>query len=185
MFLVLSALPVYGQPATNMPPTLAPAYDRIPPTFWEQHGTVMFVGSFIFVALAALILWKLIQPKPSVILPPELVAREALAKLQGQPEDGKLLSEVSQILRRYFSTAFRLPATEMTTAEFCAELSTHEKIGAELAQMIASFLRVCDKDKFSPQIVAPPMNTIDRARELISYSEARRIQPATANPPPR
>ncbi|HEY5041925.1 MAG TPA: hypothetical protein VIK53_07970 [Verrucomicrobiae bacterium] len=93
------------------------------------------------------------------------------------------MSEASQILRRYFSATFRLPATEMTTAEFCAALTNDEKIGAELAQMISTFLRVCDQDKFSPKIIAPPMNAVDRARELISRSEARHNQLAAANPP--
>ena len=159
---------------TNALPTLAPAYGQIPPTFWEQHGAIILIGSLALLAVVSLIIWMLLRPKPPVIVPPGLLARLALTKLQGQPEDGKLLSEVSQILRRYFSATFGLPATEMTTAEFCAALTAHEKIGAELAPIISSLLRVCDKDKFSQKIIAPPINAVDRARELIVLAEDRR-----------
>ncbi len=61
-------------------------------------------------------------------MPPEMVAREALAKLRCQTEDGKVLSEVSQILRRYFSTAFQFPPGELTTAEFSVALACNDKI---------------------------------------------------------
>ena len=173
---------IFGQ-TTNTPPALVPAYGEIPPTFWEQHQTPIIIGSFAVIAFAFLFLKVMLRPETNLILPPEAVARQTLAKLQGQPEDGKLLSEVSQILRGYFSAVFELPATEMTTAEFCAAITAHEKIGAELAQTVSSFLRVCDKDKFAQKIIAPPINAIDRARDLISRSEARRAQLVTANPP--
>ena len=74
---------------------------------------ILVVGMAV-IALAVLILWKIFRPKPPVILPPEVLAREALTKLLRQPEDGKLLSEVSQILRRYVIAAFELPAAELT-----------------------------------------------------------------------
>ncbi len=135
---------------TNDPPPLAPAYGEIPPTFWELHGTAILTGSVTLIALAALILWKLLQPKPLVIMPPEIVAREALVQLQHRPEDAKALSEISQILRRYVAAAFEWPSGEMTTTEFCITLASSGTIGAELAQRISSFLRECDERKFAP-----------------------------------
>lgn len=168
---------------TTTLPALAPAYGELPPNFWEQHQTVIIIASFAFLAFVFLLVKTMLRPESQKILPPETVARQALAKLQGKPEDGNMLSEVSQILRSYVVAAFALPPGEMTTAEFCAALATHEKIGAELAQMISSFLHVCDQDKFAPKIIAPPINAVDRARELISRSETRRTQLATANPP--
>ncbi len=170
---------------TNDLPKLIPAYGELPSSFWEQHQTAVIIAGFAFLAFLFLFVKTMLRPESPKNLPPETVARQALAKLQGQPEDGILLSEVSQILRRYFSTAFGIPATEMTTTEFCDALASDEKIGAELAQMISSFLRVCDQDKFSPKILAPPMNAVDRARELISRSETRCAQLATTNPSQR
>jgi hypothetical protein len=171
-FLLSSA--VVKAADTNALPALAPAYGEMPPTFWEQHGTLVIIGGFAFIILAMLVLWKLFQPKPAVILPPEILAREALAKLTGRPEDGKLLSDVSQILRRYVIAAFNFPAAELTTAEFCAALAGNEKIGAELTQSISSFLRECDERKFSTSPATAPLNAAACALELIASAEKLR-----------
>lgn len=166
---------LYAQGSTNAFPALAPPYREIPPTFWEQQGTTILVGGVALIALAVLILWKLFQSKPAVNLPPEIVAREALAKLLHRPEVGKYLSEVSQILRRYVIAAFGLPTAELTTTEFCAALVGSEKIGAALAQAISTFLRECDELKFSPVSSTAPFNAATRALELISLAEKRRL----------
>jgi hypothetical protein len=158
-------------------PALAPAYGELPPTLWERYQSVIIVTGLALLAMAFLILWMVLRPKTQVGLPPEAVARRALAKLSGQPEDGKLLSDVSQILRRYVCAAFELPDNEMTTAEFTARLAANEKIGAELAQMISDFLGICDKDKFSPKTSAPPLNAVARALALLSFAEKRQSAP--------
>ena len=165
---------LFGQASTNLPPTLSPAYPEIPPPFWEQIGTTVLVAGITLIALAVLILWKLFQLKPEVILPPEIVAREALAKLPRQPGDGKHLSEVSQILRRYAIAAFELPPGEFTTAEFSAALAASEKIGAELAQTISNFLHECDERKFSPSNPDMPVNAANRALQIINLGEQQR-----------
>ena len=159
---------------TNPLPPLAPAYPEMSPTFWEQQGAAILVGGFILLALAAFILWQLLTPRPQPIPPPETIAREALAKLQRQPEDGKMLSAVSQILRRFFGTVFGFPGGEMTTAEFCAAIAGNEKIGAELAQTISNFLRECDERKFSAAKPAEPLNAVARALALVVLVEKRR-----------
>lgn len=183
MFLLLAfaALPLCAQTGTGAPPALAPAYGEIPPTFWEQHGTAVLVAGSVFVLLAALMLWKALQPKPATIIPPEMVARKALTPLLHQPEDGMLLSSVSQILRRYLVATFELPSIESTTSEFCAALNSHEKVGAELAQHISSFLRACDVQKFSPANPVTSLDATRRALEFISSAEKRRALP-TATP---
>ena len=150
LLLFLFVWPLSAQTSTNALPQLAPAYGEIPPAFWELHGTAILAGSGALVALAAVVLWKLLQPGPKIVLPPAIVAREALLQLQRRPEDGKALSEMSQILRRYVTAAFELPAAELTTREFCAALAASDKIGEELAQTISSFLRECDARKFTP-----------------------------------
>ena len=157
-----------------MPPTLSPAYPEIPPPFWEQAGTTVLVAGITLITLAFLILWKLFQPKPAVVQPPEIVAREALAKLPRQPEDGKHLSEVSQILRRYVIGAFELPPGEFTTAEFSAALAGNGKIGVELEQTISNFLRECDERKFSPTNPDMPVNAVNRALQIMNLAEQQR-----------
>lgn len=171
------ALPLYAQTDTNALPNLAPAYGELRPTFWEQHQTVIIIAGFALLAIVLLSLQVMLRPKTVLVLPPEAIARRALKKMSGRPEDGKMLSEISQILRHYLGAAFELPAAEMNTAEFSAILSTNEKIGMAFAQTVSDFLRVCDKDKFSPKTVAPPLNAVNRALELIEMAEKRRDRP--------
>ena len=126
---------------TSTLPTLAPAYGEIPPTFLEQHETAIIIGGFAFLAFALLFLKVILRPESKAVLPSEVLAREALSKLLRQSEDGKLLSEVSQILRRYVVAGFDFPDAELTTTEFCAALAGSGKIGDELARSISNFLR--------------------------------------------
>ena len=156
---------------TNALSALIPAYGEILPTFWEQNGTVVIIDVIVFLAVAAAVVWEIFRPKHAPVLPPEKIAREALTRLQAQPEDGKLLSAVSQVLRRYVGAVFGFPGGEMTTAEFYAAISRHEKIGTELSGAIASFLRECDVRKFSPANSATPVNAVQRALELVDQTQ--------------
>jgi hypothetical protein len=158
---------------TNELPALIPAYGELPPTFWEQHQAAIIVAGFAVLAFAFYFLKVMLRPESPLILPPEAMARQALANLQDQPEDGKTLTSVSQILRRYVVAAFALPPAETTTAEFCAVIEANERIGSELAQSLSSFLRECDVRKFSPANNAAPLNAVNRARVLVSRSEAQ------------
>jgi hypothetical protein len=174
LLLVFFSWSVSAQSFTNALPALAPAYGELPPTFWEQHQSAILVAGFALLAFAFFILKVTLRPASPVIPPPEVVARQALAKLQRQPEDGNVLSEISQCLRRYVVTALELPIGELTTAEFSAAIAGSEKIGAELAQTIAGFLRECDARKFSPANSATPLNAATRALELVEQAEKRR-----------
>jgi hypothetical protein len=170
LFLFLSQSSLSAQ-TTSALPRLAPAYPEMPPTFWEQHQSTIIVAGFAVLAFAFFFLKVMLRPESPVILPPEVAARQALAKLQSQPEGGKILSEISQVLRRYIAAAFPFSSGELTTAEFSAALAGNEKIGAELAQTIATFLRECDERKFSPVNPSAPLNAATRALEIISLAE--------------
>jgi hypothetical protein len=159
--------------ATNALPKLVPPYGSMPPTFWEQHGTVVLAGSFVFLALAAGVVWRILKPKPQPVLPPVTVAREVLAKCRARPEDKKVLSEVSQAFRRYLGAVLELPAGEPTTAEICGELERSAKLTPELTGDISNFLRACDERKFSPADISAPLNAADRALEFIVAIELR------------
>ncbi len=124
-------------------------------------------------AVAAALVWFLTRPKPPVILPPAVQARQALEALRQLAEDGALLSRVSQILRRYFAAAFGLPPGELTTAEFCRALAGLEPVGSELAGEVSDFLRQCDQRKFAPAAPAPPLGAVAQALKLIDLAEAR------------
>lgn len=161
----------FAKPETNALPALSPPYGQMPPTFWEQHGTAIFAGSLIFLALAAAVVWQILKPRPQPVVPPGIAARKALAKCLGRPEDGIVLSEVSQTLRRYVGAVFEFSPGELTTAEFCRELERSEKIAPQLTRAISDFLRACDERKFSPAVSSAPLNAADRALQFLALTE--------------
>ena len=167
----LSALGVFGQSGTNALPTLSPPYGQIPPTFWEQHGTAVLAGGIILLTLAAAVVWRILNPGPQPVLPPAIVARKALEKCCARPEDGSVLSEVSQTLRHYVGAVLEFPVGEFTTAEFCLELQRSERIAPQLTGAISNFLRTCDERKFSPAASSAPLNAAARALEFLGLIE--------------
>jgi hypothetical protein len=165
--LLLFAVSVCAQNSNNALPPLAPVYPEIRPAFWEQHGMAALMGLVIFCALAAVVLWAVFRPSPARVLPLAKIARDALLRLQSQPEDGQLLSQVSQVLRSYVGAVSGFPGAEMTTTEFCANLSQNRRIEPELSGAIATFLRECDVRKFARIGSAAPVNAASQALELV------------------
>ena len=156
-------------------PPLRPPHAEIPPTFWEQHSVLVILLAALLLVLVCAAAWFVTRPKPLAIVPPKVQARQALEPLRQQPEDGALLSRVSQILRHYVAAAFNLPPGELTTAEFCRAVTGHTQIGPDLSAALSEFLRLCDQDKFSPPASVPPLSAVDRALKLIDRSQARRL----------
>jgi hypothetical protein len=152
---------------------LRPPRGEIPATFWERYHIWIIAGALVFLALVGIIIWVVTRPKPPIIVPPEVRAKQALDPLLTKPEDGLLLSKVSQILRRYIAEAFALPPGELTTTEFCGLVAKHEGIGPELAGSISEFLRRCDERKFTPSPPAAPMNAVVAAVKLVDTAQVR------------
>lgn len=177
-FSLLVAQPSFAA-ATNTPtngeiPALRPPRPEMAPTYWEQHGVVIVVCVVLFLAVVGVAIWFLTRPKPPIVVPPEALARKALEPLAQRPEDGALLSQVSQILRHYVSAAFDLPPIELTTTEFCRAIAGHEQVGPELSAALSEFLVRCDQRKFSPPAPAPPLSVVTHALKLIDQAQARR-----------
>lgn len=173
---VLARLPVFS--ATNIPagddlPKLRPPREELPPAFWEQYQLPVILGGIGFLVVVGAIIWFVTRPKPPVIVPAEIRAKQALDLLLTRPEDGLVLSQVSQILRRYMAEAFALPPGELTTGEFCRVASSHEEIGPELASAVSEFLRRCDERKFTASPPAAPMAAVANALKLIGAAQAR------------
>ena len=91
-------------------PALRPPHAELAPTYWEQHGTAVVLCGVLFLILVGAAIWFLTRPKPPVVVPPEVLARKALEPLGQRPEDGALLSQVSQILRHYVSCGLQSAA---------------------------------------------------------------------------
>lgn len=160
--------------ASEAIPPLRPPRAELPPPFWEQHGGWVAAGAAFLVVLALAALWLLLRRRAPVEPAAALVARQSLAPLRALPEDGLLLSRVSQILRRYVGAAFDLPAGELTTTEFCRALGTREEAGPEISNRLEGFLRDCDLRKFAPSAPLPPLGAVDQAAELIDRVETLR-----------
>lgn len=181
LLVAIACLPTLVQGSeTNEVLKLAPPYGELPPTFWEQQGGRAILTAVIVLIVFILTLWLVLRPRPVPPVPLEVRTRRALEALQGRSEDGVLLSEISQILRRYVATAFGLPNDECTTAEFSRRISTNEALGAELAVAIVKFLETCDVRKFAPTTPVAPMNAVAQARELFERAEVRRQQAAAS-----
>ena len=177
LWLLTSALPLLAAApisSDDIPP-LRPPHAELAPTFWEHYGVWVVIIGVLLLALVCGLAWLLTRPKPPVVVPPEVQARQALEPLRQQPEDGALLSRVSQILRHYVTAAFDLPPGELTTAEFCAMIATHSSIGPELSVALSEFLHECDQRKFSQSSPAAPFGATAQALTLIDQAQTRRL----------
>jgi hypothetical protein len=163
-------------PKTNTAPKLLPPYGELPPGFWEQHTASVVAGATVAALLIGCGLWLALRPRPKPQIPPAVQARTALNGLLNRPEDGALLSQVSQILRRYVLAAFGLPPAETTTTEFCQLIRGNDRIGAELATTLETYLRRCDEQKFAPAPAGSPLNGAAGALELVAQGETRLAQ---------
>ena len=168
-------------PAPDAIPPLRPPRGEIAPTFWEQNGLWVIILGVLLLGLVCAAVWWLRRPRPAVIVPPEAQARQALEPLRNQPEDGAVLSRISQILRRYVGAAFALPPGEMTTGDFCRAIAGHERIGVELSATLGDFLRRCDERKFGPPATMPALGAAAQALKLIELAEVRRAQLSQAD----
>jgi hypothetical protein len=175
--------------ATNgpdqIPPLRAPR-GELPPGFWEEHGLLVVIGSVLALTLLGVVAWFFTRPKPVVPPAPETVARQALEPLSHQPEDGAVLSRVSQVLRQYLVAVFGLPPEEMTCTEFCRALRGHEAVGPELSAAIAEFLVRNDERKFAPAPPPPAMSAVEQALRFVEAAQRRlvRLRLAASRVPP-
>ncbi len=161
--------------AADMPPlsSLKPPRAEILPTVWEQYGPWIRVAAVLLLAAVVFAVWLTTRPKPATPVPFAVHAREELERLRQEPENGAVLSKSSQILTRYITAAFSLPAEEATTSEFCRRLLECERIGPELANQISDFLRECDLRKFAPSPPASALGAATVSLKRIERAESR------------
>jgi hypothetical protein len=170
-----SALAATNLISTNEIPPLRPPRSELAPTYWEQHGAWPFVLGGVGLLVVGALIWLLLRPRPSASVPPVIAAHKALEPLANQPENGIILSRISQVVRRYFSAAFALSPGELTTAEFSRELEERQNVGAALSTAVNAFLRECDRRKFGPNPPPTPLGAAGLAARLIDQAEERRM----------
>jgi len=109
----------------------------------------IIIGGTALLVAGVFLVWRLTSPKPPVLVPIEVQTRGTLLALRDKPENGALLSQISQALRTIRRRRFALPPGELTTTEFCQTLGGNERVGPELSSALGQFLRRCDEQKFS------------------------------------
>jgi hypothetical protein len=173
---------VWAQPVEQL--KLRPPLGPLPPSFWELHRAQFIGGGIAIFLLVCLGILCLLRPKRAVKLPPAIIARRGLEKLMRQPEDGKVLSEASRILKIFILAEFNLPPEELTTQEFGAALKKIAPLNPAIAEQTSGFLRRCDAAKFAP---ATPVNSgrmVPEALELLEKIIAQRLAIEPREKPP-
>jgi hypothetical protein len=122
-------------------------YSLIPP--W-----LVFVIAFVALSLLGLIVWLFLKRrKPPV--PPKLPREIALEELEQVSSEIERISpyqfsiRVSDILRKYVTQQYGLPATRQTSIEFLSALAKTPSFSTEEKSLLEDFLNRCDLIKFA------------------------------------
>ena len=137
------------------PAFLAASRDIAPPVDYSIIPPwLVFVGTFIVLALAGLAVWAFFRRRPAPV-PPKLPrdrALEDLDFLDGQIDLIKPYQfsiRVSDVLRRFVSEQFALPVTRQTSVEFLNAIAKSSPFSAGETQLLEDFLSRCDLIKFA------------------------------------
>lgn len=142
-----------NEPRRNPGVTLRPNQSLVnvpwPPWVWLLIG----LGVLLLLIGVMLLLRYLGRHRGVDVHPfPRTVAFQALNDLslrmsRLKPYDFSIA--VSDILRAYISKQFRMRATQQTSPEFLASISSHSRFTAEDKSLLARFLERCDMIKFA------------------------------------
>jgi Domain of unknown function (DUF4381) len=122
-------------------------YSLIPP--W-----LVFVIAFVVLSLLGLIVWWFIQRRKPELPPkaPREIALEELEKIRAEIEimrPYQFSIRVSDILRRYVSQQYGLPATRQTSIEFLSAAAKAPSFSVDDKSLLEDFLNRCDLIKFA------------------------------------
>jgi hypothetical protein len=122
-------------------------YSLIPP--W-----LIFVIAFVTLSALGLVVW-LVAKRRRPPLPPKLpreIALEELERISGEIETMtpyQFSIRVSDILRKYVTQQYGLPATRQTSIEFLTALAKASPFSPEEKSLLEDFLNRCDLIKFA------------------------------------
>jgi len=114
-----------------------------------------WLTAFLLVAVLSILAWKrfgprMFAPKPVVIVPPHVRAKQKLREALALIHDPRLFCiAVSDALRVYLEERFDFRAPERTTEEFMLDLQKTKRLSAEQKESLAEFLQQCDLVKFA------------------------------------
>ena len=128
-------------------------YSLIPP--W-----LVFVIAFVVLSLLGLIVWRFIQRRKPELPPkaPREIALEELEKIRGEIEimsPYQFSIRVSDILRRYVTQQYGVPATRQTSIEFLTAAAKAPSFSVDDKSLLEDFLNRCDLIKFAKYEATP------------------------------
>ena len=121
-------------------------YSLIPP--W-----LVFVIVFVALSLLGLLVWLCAKRKPKI--PPKVPRQIALEELDRIGREIESMSpyqfsiRVSDILRKYVTQQYGVPATRQTSIEFLTALAKASPLSTEEQTLLEDFLNRCDLIKFA------------------------------------
>jgi len=122
-------------------------YSLIPP--W-----LVFVIAFVVLSLLGLIVWWFVQRQKPELPPkaPREIALEELEHIRNEIErmnPYQFSIRVSDILRRYVTQQYGVPATRQTSIEFLAAAAKAPSFSDDDKSLLEDFLNRCDLIKFA------------------------------------
>jgi hypothetical protein len=123
---------------------------------YVAFAATAIVGLFAFGMLV--FAWRQ-RRKPAALLSPHGWALAELARIEKRPATdvggrGRQLEAIANVLRRYLSLRFHLPAPEQTTEEFRTALQEHAALAEEKRSWVLDFLARADLVKFARGMVS-------------------------------
>lgn len=129
-----------------------------PPGIAARYWKWWAAASVVLLAALATVVYRVRRRKKAIRVapptPPWEIAYRRLHELDQRhlPKNGQyepFYVDLSAILRYYIEDRFLLHAPEQTTPEFLASASTSGALTSEHQQLLAGFLRHCDRVKFA------------------------------------
>ena len=152
-------------------------YSLIPP--W-----LVFVIVFVALSLLGLVVW-LFAKRRKPPLPPRLPREIALEELERISREIERMSPyqfsicVSDILRKYVTEQYGVPATRQTSIEFLTALTKASPFSVEEKSLLEDFLNRCDLIKFA-RYEATTSDSESLLEEAIRFVKGGEV--ATAEP---
>jgi hypothetical protein len=130
-------------------------HDIVPPVDYSLVSPwLIFVIALVTLSLLGFVIWWFVQRRKQPLPPklPRQIALEELERIRHEIERVgayEFSIRVSDILRRYVTRQYGLPATRQTSIEFLTALANTSPFSADEKSLLEDFLSRCDLIKFA------------------------------------